>query len=388
MSNPMACHNEIMIPIRSNVLAMEPYVQGKPIEEVRRELGLTRVIKLASNENPFGPSPLAVAAVQEAATRMHLYPDGGAYDVKHAIAGKFDMPVESLLLGNGSDELIHLLGLVLLGSPHDELMMGDPGFSRYDASAHLASAKLVKIPLDRQFVHDLEAMADAITPQTKLIYIANPNNPTGTIVRKAALDRFLDCVPRGCVVVLDEAYYEFVDQAPDFPNSLDYLRAGWDNVVGLRTFSKAQGLAGIRVGYGFASERIVDAINRAREPFDVNRLAQVAAIAALDDAEHVRKTVEHNRRGLDLLAGAFREAGAEPMESFANFIFADFHRPTRPIYQALLKRGVITRPGDLLGNPTCLRVSIGTQEEMNIFVEELHNVMTIDLAEPDTAGVR
>lgn len=364
-----------MIPIRANILGMEPYVPGKPIEEVKRELGLERVIKLASNENPFGPSPRAVEAVREAAPSMHVYPDGAAYELKQAITSKFGVPISQIMVGNGSDELIHLLGLLVLGEPNDELMMAEPGFSRYDASAHLAPSRLVKVPTDKTYTHDLEAMAAAITPNTRLIYIANPNNPTGTIVRKAALDRFLDRVPEDVLVVLDEAYYEFAADLEDFPISLDYLKAGRENVVGLRTFSKAQGLAGIRVGYGFASERVVDAINRAREPFDVNRLAQIAAVAALEDDEHVRKTVEHNRRGLELLAGAFREVGAEPCESFANFIYADFHRPTRPIFQALLQRGVITRPGDLLGNPTCLRVSIGTQEEMDIFVTELKNVM-------------
>jgi histidinol-phosphate aminotransferase len=306
---------------------------------------------------------------------MHQYPDGASFELKQAISRKFDLPMNQIMVGNGSDELIHLLGLLFLGEPQHQLMMGDPGFSRYDASAHLAASQLVKIPLDDKYVHDLEAMADAIDENTRIVYIANPNNPTGTVVRRDAVDRFLDRVPASVVIVLDEAYFEYAAHLPEFPNSLDYIRAGRENVVGLRTFSKAQGLAGIRVGYGFASPRIVDAIDRAREPFDVNRLAHAAAVAALEDDAHVQKTVEHNRRGLELLAGAFTEVGAEPCESFANFIYADFHRPTRPIYQALLQRGVITRPGDLLGNPTCLRVSIGTQEEMDIFVEELRNVM-------------
>ncbi|MGV3614805.1 MAG: histidinol-phosphate transaminase [Fimbriimonas sp.] len=364
-----------MVPIRPNVLAMEPYVPGKPIEEVKRELGLERVVKLASNENPFGPSPKAIEAVREAAASMHMYPDGASFELKEAIAQKFGIERSGIMVGNGSDELIHLLGILMLGEPQHALMMGDPGFSRYDASAHIAACRLVKIPLDAKYVHDLDAMADAVDEDTRLIYVANPNNPTGTIVRRDAWERFLDRVPENVLIVLDEAYYEYAAHLPEFPNSLDYVKAGRENVVGLRTFSKAQGLAGVRVGYGFASPKVVDAIDRAREPFDVNRLAHAAAVAALDDDAHVQRTVEHNRRGLELLAGAFKEAGAEPCESFANFIYADFHRPTRPIYQALLKRGVITRPGDLLGNPTCLRVSIGTQEEMDIFVEELRNVV-------------
>lgn len=355
---------------------MKPYVQGKPIEEVKRELGLDRVVKLASNENPFGPSPKAIAAVQDAAATMHMYPDGSAYELKTAISAKFDIETDKIFVGNGSDELIHLLGLLVLDSPEHELMMCNPGFARYDASAEIAPAKLVKVPLDENLVHDLDTMADLINENTRIIYVANPNNPTGTVVRKDAMDRFIDRVPGHVLVVLDEAYFEFAMHLPEFPNSLDYVREGRENIIGLRTFSKAQGLAGIRVGYGFAHPRIVDAINRIKEPFNVNRLAQIAGIAALEDDEHVNKTVVHNRRGLDLLAGVFAEVGAKAFESFANFTYADFHRPTRPIYQALLERGVITRPGDLLGNPTCLRVSIGTQEEMEIFVKELREVMS------------
>lgn len=365
--------------IRPNVLGMTPYSPGKPVDEVKRELGLDRVVKLASNENPLGPSPKAVAAVREAAARMHVYPDGAAYALRSTLSAKFGVDAKGILVGNGSDELIHLLGLVLL-EEGDEMMMGDPSFSRYDAAAHLAPARLVKVPLDADYRHDLPAMARAITPKTRLVWIANPNNPTGTVVRKSEVDRFLADVPEDVVVVLDEAYFEFAQGLDDFPDSLDYVRAGRPNVVGLRTFSKAYGLAGIRVGYGFAPPAIADAIERAREPFDVNSLAQVAAVAALGDDEHLRNTVETNRRGLKTLAGAFTAVGAKPLESFANFMYADLGRPARPVFDALLRRGVITRPGDVLGNPTCLRVSVGTDEEMEIFVNELKNVMDAAVA--------
>lgn len=361
--------------IRPNVLQMTPYSPGKPVDEVKRELGLERVVKLASNENPLGPSPKAIAAVREAAERMHVYPDGAAYTLKSALADKHGVATNQVIVGNGSDELIHLLGLILLGEG-DEMMMGDPSFSRYDAAAHLAPAHLVKVPLDADYRHDLPAMARAVTSRTRLVWVANPNNPTGTVVRKGEIDRFLADVPEDVVVVLDEAYFEFAQDLPDFPNSIDYVRAGRPNVVGLRTFSKAYGLAGIRVGYGFAPTAIADAIDRAREPFDVNSLAQVAAVAALDDDEHLRNTVETNRRGLQTLAGAFEAVGARPLESFANFVYADLGRPARPVFDALLRRGVITRPGDVLGNPTCLRVSVGTDEEMEIFVKELKEVMS------------
>jgi histidinol-phosphate aminotransferase len=363
---------------------MQPYMPGKPIDEVKRELGLDRVVKLASNENPFGPSPKAVEAVRKAAEKMHIYPDGAAFDLKSAAAAKYGMPIEGISVGNGSDELIHLLGLILLGEAEDEMVVGDPSFSRYDASAHLVPCKLVKVPLDSEYRHDLPAMARALTDKTKLVYIANPNNPTGTIVRRPEVERFLDDVPDHVLVVLDEAYFDFAKHLPDFPDGMDYVRAG-RNVVVLRTFSKAYGLAGCRVGLGFSSPEIVDAINRAREPFNVNCLAQAAAIAALDDDEHVQLGVENNRRGLERLAAAFVSVGAKPIESFANFAYADFGRPVGPIFQALLKRGVITRSGEGLGNPTCLRVSVGTEEEMEIFEKALVAVME-DLKQPVGSG--
>ena len=362
------------VKIRPNVLGMTPYSPGKPVDEVKRELGLSRVVKLASNENPLGPSPKAVEAVREAAGRMHVYPDGAAYALRARLAEKHGVPSAQILVGNGSDELIHLLGLVLL-EEGDAMMMGDPSFSRYDAAAHLAPARLIKVPLDADYRHDLPAMARAITPQTRLVWIANPNNPTGTVVRKSEFDRLLADVPKDVVVVLDEAYHEFAEGLDDFPDSRDYVRAGVPNVVGLRTFSKAYGLAGIRVGYGFAPPAVADAVERAREPFDVNALAQVAAVAALDDDAHLQATVAMNRRGLDALAATFREAGARPLESYANFVYADLGRPARPVFDALLRRGVITRPGDVLGNPTCLRVSVGTDEEMAIFAREFREVM-------------
>lgn len=362
-------------PIRPNVLRMVPYAPGKPIEEVKRELGLDRVVKLASNENPLGPSPKAVAAVKAAAERMHIYPDGAAFELKRAISEKFGVPQSRILVGNGSDELLHLLGLLFLGDPDDEVVMGDPSFSRYIAAAELAPCRLVKVPLDSGFRHDLLAMAREVTERTRLVFIANPNNPTGTIVRQKELDSFVDDLPERATLVLDEAYFEFASSEPDFPNSLDYIARG-RNVVGLRTFSKIYGLAGIRVGYGFASEAIVDGIDRAREPFDVNSLAQVAAVAALEDDEHLERTVENNRRGLEQLREAFLKVGARPMESFANFMFADLGRPAKPVFEALLKLGVITRSGHALGNDRCLRVSVGTEDELEVFSQALAQVMS------------
>jgi histidinol-phosphate aminotransferase len=360
-------------PVRPNVLQMEPYAPGKPIAEVKRELGLDRVVKLASNENPYGPSPLAIQAVERAAREMHIYPDGAAYNLKQAVADKFGIPAANVMVGNGSDELIHLLGLMFLNEG-DEVIVGDPSFVRYDAAAQLAPAKLVKVPLDADLRHDLPAMARAVTDRTKMLFIANPNNPTGTVVTREEVDRLMADVPDHVVVILDEAYYEFAQHLPEYPVSLDYVRQG-RNVVGLRTFSKAYGLAGVRLGYGFAPEAIVDAYQRAREPFNVNSLAQAAGVAALQDDEHVRKTVENNRRGLERLAGVFTSLGAKPIDSFANFAYADMGAPADPIFRALLQRGVIVRAGSHVGHPNCLRVSVGTEEEMQIFENELRAVV-------------
>ncbi len=363
-----------MIPIRPHILKMQPYSPGKPISEVKRELGLQEVVKLASNENPFGPSPRAVEAVRAAASDLHLYPDAAAYELRTRLSERFGVPFEQIVVGNGSDELIHLLGLALLGDPEDEVIVGHPSFVRYDAAAHLAPCKLVSVPLGEDLRFDLAAMAAAVTPRTKMLFIANPNNPTGTVVRKAELDALVSTLPPQVTLVLDEAYFEFAEHLPEFPNSVDYLRAG-KNVIGLRTFSKAYGLAGVRLGYGFAPAALTDAIHRIREPFNVNSLALVAGVAALEDGEHVRKTVENNRRGQSRLAGAFEAHGAKPYESFANFVFADLGRPAQPVFRALLNRGVIARSGEVFGRPTCLRVSIGTEAETDRFIEAFDAAM-------------
>ncbi len=353
---------------------MHPYLPGKPAEEVRRELGLGRVVKLASNENPYGPSPKALAAIAGAAGGLHVYPDGSSRALREALGAFHGVPMERIVVGNGSDELIHLLGLVLL-EPGDEMIMGDPGFSRYDASAHLTPCRLVKVPLDAGYRHDLLAMAAAVTERTKLVFLANPNNPTGTIVRRPELEAFLDAVPERVAVVIDEAYFEFAAPFEGYPDSRDYL--GRPNVVGMRTFSKTYGLAGIRVGYGFFPAAIADAMHRAREPFDVNSLAQAAAIAALGDTEHIARTVAGNTAGLARLGEIARGVGAVPVESQANFLLMDVGRPARPVFEALLREGVIVRSGEALGVPTCLRVSVGTPEEIETFGEALARVLAL-----------
>lgn len=352
---------------------MTPYSPGKPISEVQRELGLSEVVKLASNETPLGPSPKAVAAVRDAAATMHLYPDAAAFELRDAIARKFDVPSSQVLLGNGSDELLHLMAVLVVGEPRHKVIMGHPSFVRYDAAAGTMGGTLVKVPLDAEWRHDLDAMLAHCDEDARLLFIANPNNPTGTIVRRDALERFLDRVPPHVMVVLDEAYHEFAAGVDGYPDGLELLKAG-RNVVVLRTFSKAHGLAGIRVGYGFASPEVVDAYHRAREPFNVNSLAQAAAIAALDDDEHVRATVELNARGRKRLEAALRELGAEPVESYGNFVVANLGQPDVPVFQALLREGVIVRSCSALSMPGFLRVSVGTDAEVERFLDVFRRV--------------
>ncbi len=354
--------------LRPHLSGMSPYSPGKPIDEVKRELGLDRVIKLASNENPLGPSPKAVEAVVKAAETLHLYPDAAAYSLKQAIADAFNLAPDHLMVGNGSDELIHYLCQCFLDGPETQMMMGNPSFVRYESGGQLADSQVIKVPLDSEWRHDVEAMAAAMTPQTRLVFIANPNNPTGTMITKSEVDWLLEKLPAGCVLVLDEAYVEFAEGVEKFPLSLDYVRKGAP-VVGLRTFSKAYGLAGIRVGWGAAPRAVIDAVDRIREPFNVNILAQAAAIAALSDQDHVAATVALNRQGLSRLEAVCYELGFSVVPSLANFACIDLGRPAKPLFEALLKEGIISRCGDVLGMPHHLRVSIGTEEEMGIFLE-------------------
>ena len=356
------------------MLQMQPYSPGRPIEEVQRELGLADVIKLASNENPLGPSPKVVEAISVAARRLSLYPDAACFELRTVIASTFGLNPDHVVVGNGSDELIGLLGQVLIQSPADEILAGDPSFVRYDAVACLAPCKLVKVPVDAELIIDLEAVAEATTPQTRIIFLANPNNPTGTIYRRAAFEKFLAQIPEHVAVVLDEAYCDFAAQEADYPNGLDYL-AKHNNVVVLRTLSKAYGLAGIRVGFMVGSSELVDAINRARGPFNVNSLAQAAAITALQDHEYLQRSLAHNGKALKALSEALTAHGARVYASYANFVLADMGEPAKPIFEALMRKGVIVRSGHVLGLPNCLRVSVGTDEEVVRFVEALEAVM-------------
>jgi len=357
---------------RETILNIKPYVPGKPIEEVERELGIRGVIKLASNENPMGPSPKALEALQRSLARINLYPDGSCYNLKNKLASLWGWPPEGIVVGNGADEVIKLVAEAFL-NPGEEAIMADPTFSEYEFATLLMGGRAVKVPC-QDWQHSLEDMAERITPNTKLVFICNPNNPTGTIVRGEDLDSFLTRVPARVLVVLDEAYAEYVED-PQYREGIDYLRRGAKNLVVLRTFSKIYGLAGLRVGYGLTSPEVAAALNRVREPFNVNLLAQEAALAALEDQEHRDKSRALNREGKEYLYREFRSLGLEYVPSQTNFIFVDVKRDGRQIFQELLKRGIIVRTGDIFGYPTFLRITVGTLEQNRRLVEALKEIL-------------
>jgi histidinol-phosphate aminotransferase len=359
------------ITVAENILRLKPYVPGKPIEEVQREYGLTDIVKLASNENPLGPSPRAVEAMREAAAHVWLYPDASCFRLTQALAAHWRAEPENLILGNGSDEIIQLAGLAFL-EPGDEVLTATPSFVRYEAAATLNKAELIEVPV-RDFRFDLAAMAERLSTRTRLVFIANPNNPTGTIVGKAELERFLDRVPARALVVMDEAYFEYADSL-DYPDGWKYVREG-RNVIVLRTFSKIYGLAGLRVGYGMASHAVIRYLQQVREPFNVNSLAQAAAIASLEDPEQVERARRVNREGKATLTAAFDALELPHVPTEANFILVDIRRNGREVFEGLLRRGVIVRTGDIFGLPTHLRVTIGTAEQNERFLQALRAVL-------------
>lgn len=357
--------------VRKAVHRLKPYVPGKPIEEVQREMGLTEVIKLASNENPLGPSPKAVEAAMKFLPEAHRYPDDSYYRLRHKIAAFYDVPPDWVLFGRGSDEiLLHIVQTFV--EPGDEVVFSTPSFVMYDILSTLMDAVCVKVPL-RDFVHDVAGLLDAITERTKILFIDNPNNPAGTILRDRAVKSLLNEVPDGVIVVLDEAYAEFVEST-DYPKSLDYVKDGYPVIV-LRTFSKAYGLAGLRVGYGFARSEISHHLFKVREPFNVTSIAAAAAEAALDDTEfldRVRKTVWTSKR---LMYRGLEQLGLKYVPTEANFVLIDVNRSAKEVADALLHKGIIVRPCEPFGLPTHLRVDLGTPEIIERFIIALREVL-------------
>ena len=353
--------------VHPDILSLSPYVPGKPIEELQRQLGLTRVIKLASNENPLGPSPKAVTALAGANSTLHRYPDGGAYRLRQAIADRWKVTREQVILGNGSDEILGLLVRTFL-TPGDEAVMADHTFVIYKMEVTAAHGKPVEVPLVN-WTHDLEAMAQAISPRTRLLFLCNPNNPTGTMVSAEAVDRLMAEVPHDVIVVFDEAYFEYV-RNPEFPDSMAYVKKGRNAIV-LRTFSKIYGLAGLRIGYGVSTPEIINFLNRIRPPFNANSLAQRAALAALGDDEHVAKSRAVIAAGMEQVGNGLRALGLTSIPSEANFLFFDVQRDGQQVFEALLREGIIVRHID----GTMLRVTIGQSDENTAFLQALQKVL-------------
>jgi histidinol-phosphate aminotransferase len=350
-----------------HILGIAPYEPGKPIEELERELGIVDAIKLASNENPLSPSDRVQKAIRAALTTLNRYPDGSAFYLRQALAKKHGVSAEQVILGNGSNELIELLTRTFL-KPGDEAVVPHPSFVVYPMIVQAAGGIRVMVML-KDYRLDLEAMARALTPLTKLVFIANPNNPTATIVTADEVEQFMARVPERTIVVFDEAYLEFA-QGPDFPDTLTYVKQG-RKVLVLRTFSKANSLAGLRIGYGIADADATALMNRIRQPFNVNSLAQVAALAALDDDAHVLECVRMIEAGRHFLYDEFKALGLKYVPSRANFILLDVGRNTADIYQKLLHEGVIVRPMTAFGMESTLRVTVGTPEENRRLVKGL-----------------
>lgn len=353
------------------VQKLVPYQTGKPIEELERELGLKNVVKLASNENPLGPGTKALAAARRALDGLHRYPDGAGYYLKSALAEQTGLDVARFTLGNGSNDVLELIARAWL-MPGDEAIFSEHAFAVYPLATLACSGKPVVVPA-RLFGHDLEAMAAAVTDRTRIIFVANPNNPTGTWHHRSAIETFLSEVPERVLVVLDEAYFEYVEEA-DYPDGMALLDR-YPNLIVTRTFSKIHGLAALRVGYAASSPEIANVLNRVRQPFNVNLIAQAAALAALEDVDYVENSRSMNTAGLVQIAEGLDGFGLGFIPSVANFIAFDCGREAQPVYEALLREGVIVRPVASYGMPHHLRVSIGLPEENERFLQALGRVL-------------
>jgi histidinol-phosphate aminotransferase len=352
------------------IRSLIPYEPGKPIEEVEREYGIANSVKLASNENPLGPSPKALAAIREKLAQLNLYPDGDCFYLKQGLAKKLGVASEKLIFGTGSNEIIELAVRTFL-RPGDEAVMAQQAFVVYQLIVQAVGGKGKAVPL-KNFTHDLEAISEAITPQTRMVFLANPNNPTGTIYRRDEWERFLGKVSLDVLLIVDEAYFEYVKE-PGYPNSLEY-HAEDRAILTLRTFSKLYGLAGLRIGYGVGARELIALMQRVRQPFNVNAPAQWAALAALDDVEHVKRSLEANREGLEYLQKEFTRLGLAFVPSSANFILVRVGKG-QEVFQQLLRRGVIVRPMTGYKFPEHVRVTVGTMPENRKFIETLEGVI-------------
>lgn len=367
----MSC--DVFALANAGVRGLQPYQPGKPIEELQRELGLSDVVKLASNENPLGPSPLALAAAEKALKNLHLYPDASGFELKKKLAVKLGVTELQFTLGNGSNDVLDLIARTFLG-PGCSAVFSQHAFIVYPIAVQAVGARAIVTPA-KNWGHDLDAMAAAIEADTRVVFIANPNNPTGNYLNCKELSAFLAKVPDHVMVVLDEAYIEFAG-ADDFPDGLDFLKT-YSNIIVTRTFSKAYGLAGLRIGYGISSAETADLLNRVRAPFNVSVPALAAALAVLDDDDYLQRSQQVNRDGMQQLCQGLDTLGLAYIPSLGNFVAIELAGDAMPIYQALLREGVIVRPVGVYQMPKHLRVSIGLKHENQRFLAALKKVLSV-----------
>lgn len=356
-----------------HISQIEPYIPGLPIEEIKRKYGLKKVVKLASNENPLGPSKLALKAIRKSLNSINRYPLDDGYYLRKALSEKLGLPMEQIILGGGSTDLIKMIARAFLDR-EEKAIISETSFLMYRLAVCEVNGKdaIIKVPL-KNYTYNLNAILDALDPHVKLIFIANPNNPTGTMLRKKELDDFINKVPDNIIIVLDEAYREYIDD-PEYPDGTDYLKDG-KKVIVLRTFSKIYGLAGLRVGYGISSEEIIDGLKRTKTPFNIPRVSQDGALAALEDEEHVKKSRETNKEQREFLSNELKKLGFEVIPSVANFIMVKTPKPAKKFTIELMQKGVIVRPLEAFEAPEHVRITIGTEEENMFFLEKLKEIL-------------
>jgi len=356
---------------RKGILKIASYMPGKSIEEVQKHFGVKRWTKLASNENLLGPSPKVLTAIRKELSKIYLYPEGPCSVLRKALAERFAIPEGMVIISNGADNLILMIANAFVNGG-DEVVMADPTFSVYTNATQIMGGKPIRVKL-KDFTHDLDAMLKKVSRKTKLVFICNPNNPTGTTVSAEALNAFLSRLPKRVVVVLDEAYGDFAEDA-FYPNGLDYIK-GRRQVIVLRTFSKVYGLAGLRIGYALGREDLVHCLYQVRDPFPVHRLAQVAALAALDDEDHAIMSIQLVYEGKRYLYRELDKMGLWYVPSQANFIFIDFEKDSDRVFEAFLRKGIIIRPGKIWGYPTFARVTVGRMEDNRRFIKALGRIL-------------
>lgn len=358
--------------ISDAVKDLNPYTAGKSIEEVREEYDLEKIVKLASNENPLGPSIKVIDVIQSEAKNVSLYPDSGSRKLKSSLAEKYQLKTDEVFIGNGSDEILDLL-MTLILNPGDEVIQADPAFIKYDLAVKSRGGESIKVPLDQDYKHDLKAMEAEITDKTKIVLICNPNNPTGTIVAKEKIKNFLENISEDILVVLDQAYQEYITAEDPF-DGIELLEKH-SNLILLRTFSKVYGLAGMRVGYALGSEELIDYLNRIRGPFNVNSLAQKAAVAALESEAHLKTCQKVNKREKNFLYQKLTELGLDYLETESNFMMVNIKMPAAEVFEKLQEKGVIIRPGNQFGMESWIRVTVGNRADNEYFIRNLKKVL-------------